>query len=157
MTKGPAGLPLVLIVERDHNVRELQSLFLNRGGYAVTFVDDGETALDHARRLSPALLVTEILIPGVDGLTLCRRVRGDVTLRDLPVLVFSILAAGVRAREAGATAFLRKSVVESTFLREVASAIATRSLSMMEQPWPRLSHQNDATPAGQRKEILSRG
>jgi CheY-like chemotaxis protein len=101
--------------------------------------------------------VTEILIPGVDGLTLCRRVRDDVTLRDLPVLVFSILAAGTRAREAGATAFLRKPVVESTFLREVAGAIATRTLSMMEQPWPRLSRPNDATPAEQEQRMPSRG
>jgi CheY-like chemotaxis protein len=101
--------------------------------------------------------VTEILIPGVDGLTVRRRVRDDVTLRDLPVLVFSILAAGTRAREAGATAFLRKPVVESTFLREVASAIATRALSMMEQPWPRLSRPNDDTSAGQKQEISSRG
>ena len=149
--------PLMLIAERDANIRELQSLFLNRGGYAVEFADDGQMALDHARRMKPALLVTEILIPGVDGLTLCRRVRDDVTLRDLPVLVFSILSAGTRAREAGATSFLRKPVLESTFLREVASAIATRSLSMMEQPWPRLSRPIDDTPAERLKEKPSSG
>ena len=157
MTTDSPARRLVLIAERDNNVRELQSLFLNRGGYAVEFVDDGQMALDHARRLSPALLVTEILIPGVDGLTLCRRVRDDVRLRDLPVLVFSILAAGTRAREAGATAFLRKPVVESTFLREVASAIATRALSMMEQPWPRLSRPNDDTSSEQKKGMPSSG
>jgi CheY-like chemotaxis protein len=149
--------PVILIAERDNNVRELQSLFLNRAGYVVEFADDGQMAIDYARRIAPALLVTEILLPGVDGLTLCRRVRDDVGLRDLPVLVFSILAAGTRAREAGATAFLRKPVVESTFLREVASAIATRGLSMMEQPWPRLSRPNDGTPAGQMTGIPSSG
>ena len=157
MTASQPSRPLVLIAERDPNVRELQSLFLTRGGYAVEFVDDGQMALDHARRLKPALLVVEILIPGLDGLTLCRRVRDDVTLRDLPVLVFSILAAGTRAREAGATSFLRKPVIESTFLREVASAIATRSLSMMEQPWPRLSRPTDDTPAERQKEKPSSG
>jgi CheY-like chemotaxis protein len=157
MTNDHRLRQLVLVAERDKNVRDLQTLFLNRGGYGVEFVDDGEMALDYARRMAPALLVTEILIPGVDGLTLCRRIRDDVTLRDMPVLVFSILAAGTRAREAGATAFLRKPVVESTFLREVASAIATRSLSMMEQPWPRLSRPNDATPAEQKREMPSSG
>jgi FixJ family two-component response regulator len=60
-------------------------------------------------------------------------VRANPALCDLPVLVFSILAAGTRASEAGATAFLRKPLVESTFLAEVAAAIATRVPSMMEQ------------------------
>jgi CheY-like chemotaxis protein len=125
--------PIILIAERDANVREFQALFLNRGGYAVEFADDGQLALDQARLLAPALLVTEILIPRIDGLTLCRRVRNDLMLMHMPVLVFSILAAGTRAHEAGATAFLRKPLIESTFLAEVASAIATRVPSMVEQ------------------------
>jgi two-component system response regulator MprA len=124
---------VILIAERDPNVRELQSLFLKRAGYVVEFVDDGQLALDRARIVSPGLLVTEILVPKVDGLALCRQVRADPALCDLPVLVFSILAAGARAREAGATGFLRKPLVESSFLAEVARAIATRVPSMMEQ------------------------
>ena len=129
----PAIPPVILIAERDPNVREFQALFLTRAGYAVEFVDDGQLALDRVAVLAPALLVTEILIPRVDGLTLCRRVRADPALSDLPVLVFSILAAGIRANEAGATAFLRKPLVEATFLAEVAHAVATRAPSMMEQ------------------------
>ena len=124
---------VVLIAERDASVRELQSLFLERAGYVVEFADDGQLALDRVRGLAPALLVTEILIPKLDGLTLCRRIRADETLRDLPVFVFSILAAGTRAREAGASGFLRKPLVESTFVAEVARAIATRLPSLMEQ------------------------
>lgn len=128
-----AGLePIIVIAERDPHVREFQALFLSRAGYAVEFADDGQMALDRASLIVPALLVTEILIPKVDGLTLCRLVRADALLADLPLLVFSILAAGTRAREAGATAFLRKPLVESTFLAEVAGAIATRTPSLME-------------------------
>jgi CheY-like chemotaxis protein len=145
MAVEQAARRIILIAERDANVRELQLLFLNRAGYGVEFADDGQMALDHARVIDPALIVTEILIPKIDGLTLCRRIRDDVALRDVPVLVFSILAAGTRAREAGATAFLRKPVVESTFLAQVASAIETRVPSMMEQQWPRLSPPNAAT------------
>jgi CheY-like chemotaxis protein len=133
MPTDRAARPVILIAERDANVREFQSLFLDRAGYAVEFADDGQLALDRALLVGPALLVTEILIPKVDGLTLCRKVRAHPMISDLPVLVFSILAAGARAREAGATAFLRKPLVESTFLGEVATAIATRVPSMMEQ------------------------
>jgi CheY-like chemotaxis protein len=129
----PFVAPVVLIAERDLNVRELQTLFLSRAGYRVEFADDGQCAVERAGLITPALLITEILIPRVDGLTLCRLVRANPALRELPVLVFSILAAGTRAREAGATAFLRKPLIESTFLAEVARAIATRAPSLMEQ------------------------
>jgi two-component system response regulator BaeR len=110
---------LILIVERDRTVRELQLFFLNRAGFTVEFADDGRCALDRVRRDPPALLITEILIPKLDGLTLCRLVRSDAALADVPVIVFSILAAAARATDAGAAAFLRKPLVESTFLAAI--------------------------------------
>jgi CheY-like chemotaxis protein len=133
MPTSPPARPVILIAERDANVRELQSLFLERAGYAVEFADDGEIALDRAAVLGPALLITEILVPKVDGLALCRLVRAHPAIGDVPVLVFSILAAAMRAHEAGATAFLRKPLIESTFIAEVARAVATRGPSLMEQ------------------------
>jgi DNA-binding response OmpR family regulator len=110
---------LILIVERDRTVRELQLFFLNRAGFTVEFADDGRCALDRVRREPPTLLITEILIPKLDGLTLCRLVRSDAALADVPVIVFSILAAAARAMDAGAAAFLRKPLVESTFLAAI--------------------------------------
>jgi CheY-like chemotaxis protein len=110
---------LILIVERDRTVRELQLFFLNRAGFTVEFADDGRCALDRVRREPPTLLITEILIPKLDGLTLCRLVRSDAALPDVPVIVFSILAAAARATDAGAAAFLRKPLVESTFLAAI--------------------------------------
>jgi CheY-like chemotaxis protein len=110
---------VILIVERDQHVRELQSFFLNKAGFSVEFAEDGQCALDRVRRAAPALLITEILIPRIDGLTLCRLIRSDATVADVPVIVFSILAAGARANDAGAAAFLRKPLVESTFLAAI--------------------------------------
>lgn len=110
---------MILIVERDRTVRELQSFFLNRAGFVVEFADDGQCALDRVRRDPPTLLITEILIPKIDGLTLCRLVRNDAAIERVPVIVFSILAAAARADDAGAAAFLRKPLVESTFLAAI--------------------------------------
>src|SRR4051812_30479027 len=90
--------PVVLIAELDQNVRALQSFFLERAGYTVVFAADGESALAQASTLCPALVVTEILIPALDGLALCRRIREDARTRDIPVLVFSILTAASRAK-----------------------------------------------------------
>ena len=123
----------LLIAERDQNVRELQQHFLGKAGFAVEFVDDGQAAFEHAQVTRPALIVTEILLPKLDGLALCRRLREDPHTRDIPVIVFSILAASARASEAGATAFLRKPLVESTFVAAVQELIAVRPTGVMEE------------------------
>lgn len=126
---------LVLIAERDPQVRELERFFLERVAFIVEFADDGPAALERARLILPALVVTEILLPGLDGLTLCRRLRDDPLTSDIPVLVFSMLAAVARAAEAGARAFLRKPLVEKTFISAVHNAIATQPTGIMEQQW----------------------
>jgi CheY-like chemotaxis protein len=122
------GRPAVLIAERDRNVRELQSFFLSAAGFAVEFADDGQSALERVRLDRPALVITEILIPKIDGLTLCRLIRNDPAISDVPVIVFSILAAAARATDAGATAFLRKPLVESTFLAVINGAMMNANI-----------------------------
>ena len=126
---------IVLIAERDQNVRALQTFFLGGAGFAAEFADDGEAALERARFAPPALIVTEILIPRIDGLTLCRRLREDPATRHVPVMIFSILAAAARASDAGARAFLRKPIVESTFVAAVRLAISAQPSDTMEQQW----------------------
>jgi CheY-like chemotaxis protein len=74
----------------------------------------------------PELIVTEILITPIDGLTLCRQLRENEVTAGIPVLVFSILSAESRATEAGAQAFLRKPIVESTFIGAVMSLMAAQ-------------------------------
>lgn len=128
---GADGKVVILIAERDRNVRELQLFFLNNAGFAVEFSDDGQSALNRIRLDPPALLITEILIPKIDGLTLCRLIRGDAALSDVPVVVFSILAAAVRANDAGAAAFLRKPIVESTFLAAINGVMMTNTAAVV--------------------------
>jgi CheY-like chemotaxis protein len=127
---------VVLIAERDRTVRELQEYFLVKAGLAVEFADDGEAALQRARLSPPALVVTEILIPRLDGLALCRRLREDPLTRHVPVVVFSILAAAARAGEAGASVFLRKPLVESVFVAAVQDLIAPPPSAALEEPCP---------------------
>ena len=126
---------VLLIAERDPSVRELQRHFLEKAGFALDFADDGEAALERAREARPSLIVTEILIPRLDGLALCRRLKEDPLTRDIPVIVFSILAAAARAEEAGASAFLRKPFVETAFLEKVRELIAAQPTGAREEQW----------------------
>ena len=124
---------MILIAERDQNVRSLQEHFLSRAGFRVEFVNDGQAALDRVVLAPPALVITEILIPGLDGLTLCRRLRDDAATRHIPVVIFSILAAAARAKEAGAVAFLRKPIVETAFVATIQDALAAHPTESRKQ------------------------
>jgi two-component system response regulator MprA len=106
-------------VEHDPHIRELESYFLDQAGYVVQFVDDGAQALEVARALEPSIILTEILVPGLDGLALCRQLKAAPETRRIPVVVFSMLAAETRAREAGADAFLRKPLAEHRLVQVV--------------------------------------
>jgi len=126
---------VVLIAERDRTVRELQEHFLREAGFVAEFVDDGVSALAQARLILPIAVVTEIMIPQMDGLTLCRRLGDDPITRDIPVVVFSILSAAARAEDAGAKAFLRKPIVGSVFIATLEQLIAAQPNAAKEQQW----------------------
>jgi two-component system response regulator MprA len=120
---GADGGALILVVERDPHVRELEAFFLKEAGFAVEFADDGATALERARKLRPRLVITEILVPRLDGLALCRELKADPQTQGITVLIFSVLSASVRAREAGADAYLRKPLAEQRLVETVRRLI----------------------------------
>jgi CheY-like chemotaxis protein len=121
-----AGTAVILVVERDPHVRELEGYFLREAGFAVEFAQDGEEALILVRSTRPDLVITEVLVPRVDGLAVCRRIKEDPATAATVVLVFSILAAEGRAREAGADAYLRKPLSERSLLETVQELLAAR-------------------------------
>jgi DNA-binding response OmpR family regulator len=123
----PGGRAVILVVERDPHVRDLEQFFLNEAGYGVEFAADGLAALAMTRTLAPHIVITEILVPKLDGLALCRAIKEDPALCHTAVLVFSILSAHARAEEAGADAFLTKPLAERRLVETVRALIATRA------------------------------
>jgi CheY-like chemotaxis protein len=115
---------LILVVERNPAVQELEKFFLEKAGYHVEFASDGLTALELAKQLCPVILVTEALVPRLDGLSLSRRLKGDPNTCDIIVLVVSHLQAEERAREAGADAFLYKPLAAERLVNVVEQLIA---------------------------------
>jgi DNA-binding response OmpR family regulator len=121
------GSAVILCVERDPFVRDLESYFLTEAGFSVTFAEDGLQALHLARELHPTIVITEILVPKLDGLALCRRLKSDPATQDIAVLVFSLLAAERRARDAGADAFLNKPLSAQGLKDAVRALLARRA------------------------------
>jgi len=118
---------IILVVERDPHIRALEAFFLGEAGFGVEFAADGVAALQMAREMKPDIIITEVLVPKLDGLALCRAVRKEAALRNTIVLVFSILAAATRAREAGADAFLMKPLAEQRLIQTVRELLAQRA------------------------------
>ena len=115
---------LILVVERNPAVQKLERFFLEQAGYAVEFASDGLIALQRARELKPELLIAEILVPQLDGLSLCRAIKADRSTAQTLVLIFSHLHAEDRALDAGADAYLMKPLNEDLLIQTVQKLVS---------------------------------
>ena len=98
----------VLVVEDDANVAEVLTRYLRREGYEVTCLDDGLAALELALAKPPDLAVLDIMLPGMTGLELCRRLRAEM---DVPIIMLTALgeeADRVVGLELGADDYVTK-------------------------------------------------
>jgi DNA-binding response OmpR family regulator len=81
--------PRVLVVEDEPNIRELVCLHLGLEGYSCEGVGDGREALKRAEHDRYDLLVLDVMIPGLDGLSLCRAVRNGKVNHDVPIMMLT--------------------------------------------------------------------
>jgi two-component system phosphate regulon response regulator PhoB len=77
----------ILVVEDEEDIAELVEYNLLKNGYGTTVVSSGEDALRTARRESPDLVLLDVMLPGIDGLEVCRRLKGEPSTRDIPVVM----------------------------------------------------------------------
>ncbi len=79
----------ILVVEDDRDISELIRYNLQREGYDVSAVFDGLNAYEYALRLKPDLILLDLMIPEMDGMEVCRRLKSDETLRRIPVIMLT--------------------------------------------------------------------
>ena len=79
----------ILVVDDDHTVREVVVSYLRAGGHQVTDVEDGEQALKLMREEPADLVVLDLMLPGIDGLEVCRRLRAAPEWAALPVVMLT--------------------------------------------------------------------
>jgi CheY-like chemotaxis protein len=104
--------PLVLLVEDDREGRMMYAHWLADAGFRVEQAHNGLQALERAFDLLPAVIVTDLHIPGIDGYELTRRLRADVRTRGIPILAVTgygpFTQDPSRANRAGCDAILSK-------------------------------------------------
>jgi len=85
--------PLVMVIEDEKEIRDLVRYNLERAGFRVAAVGDGEQGLERLFASRPDLLVLDLMLPGRNGLEILREVRGEAMTRDLPVIVLTARSA----------------------------------------------------------------
>jgi len=79
----------VLVIEDDPDIVEVVRYNLEREGFRVLDARDGERGLDQARRAEPDLILLDLMLPGIDGLEVCRRLRAADETRAVPVVILT--------------------------------------------------------------------
>jgi len=114
----------VLIVDDEPHMARLAALILEKkAGYQVLTAQSAPQALAILEHEKPALLLCDIMMPEMDGLTLLRKIRADPRTAELPVIIFTVKGRPqdrLDAAEAGANGYLTKPFSSSQVLAEVA-------------------------------------
>ena len=134
MSMDPSRMGLHVVVAEDSPTQaELLRQTLSDEGYLVTVASNGVQALDAARALKPAVVITDVVMPDMDGYQLCRAVKADASLRDIPVMVVTSLSQIddiVMALESGADNFIRKPFEAKALLARLDFLLANRKLRL---------------------------
>lgn len=116
----------ILLVEDQLDFLAIHKMYLERHGYRVLAAEDGREALRFARQHQPHVILMDLSLPYVDGLTATRELKMDPSTATIPVVMLTAHgygSAGRRAKEAGCSGFLAKPCDPQRVLNEVQRLI----------------------------------
>ena len=123
----------IIVTAEDHDdIRMVTARCLQRAGHTVVATADGAQALDAVRRHRPDIVITDVDMPRLTGLQLCRAIRDDPDLQALPVMLVSgsIHPDDPRAVDAGATDILPKPFTPRDLLTRITALLCGRPASL---------------------------
>ena len=108
MTKRPKS---ILVIEDEPDIREIIEFNLTKFNYNVLLANNGEKGLKQARSDEPDLILLDLMLPGIQGLDVCRIIKSDENLKNTPIIILSALGQEqdiIKGLEAGADDYVNK-------------------------------------------------
>jgi CheY-like chemotaxis protein len=119
----------VLIVDDTNTLRSLVQIYLLAHGWEFVEAQDGAEGLEKTRAARPDVVISDVRMPVMDGFELCAAIRSDPALRDIPVVLLTMLGdeeSRARGQLVGASAFLTKPISPDTLRDAVRAAVAAK-------------------------------
>jgi len=101
----------ILIVEDEESLLKLESILLTSKGYLVTACSEGFAALEELPRNRPDIVILDVMLPGMDGFEVCRKIKSDPEYATIPVIMLTARKNSQdmeRGLQAGADAYITK-------------------------------------------------
>tara|TARA_B100000575_G_C23072200_1_gene617617 strand:- start:286 stop:987 length:702 start_codon:yes stop_codon:yes gene_type:complete len=124
----------ILVVEDDLDIRELMSFNLANEGHQVFEANDGEVGIDKARNNNPDLILLDLMLPGIQGLDVCRIIKSDQETKEIPIIMVTALGQEediVKGLETGADDYITKPFSIKVLIARV-NAVLKRSIEVGE-------------------------
>ena len=121
----------VLVVDDEPLTRNLLRLMLEPAGYRVAGAGDGIEALEKAKELNPDIMILDVMMPAMDGITVCKTIRDDQEIAGLPIIMLSGKVhreAVLEGLEAGANRYLAKPMSRTGLLQEMREVLDEMAL-----------------------------
>lgn len=118
--------PLVLLVDDNEGNRDLMELHLEGLPVRCVVASDGQSALESIAQDRPDLIMLDVMMPKMSGFEVCRAIKGDESLRDIPVVMVTALDSVVdqdRAKSEGADGYMVKPIDRDELRAEVCSRL----------------------------------
>ena len=135
-TPSANSLVEILIAEDSPTQAERLRHILQKGGYRVTHAANGRLALEAAQRQKPTIIISDVVMPEMDGYELCRRVKADASLRDIPLILVTTMSDPgdvMRGLECCADNFILKPYDEGYLLGRVQFVLLNRQVLQTER------------------------
>lgn len=122
----------ILIVEDEESLLKLESILLTSRGYKVRGVPDGASALKEIAENRPDLVLLDIMMPGIDGFEVCRRIKEDPFTSSIPVIMLTAKKSSAdqaRGVQVGADAYVTKPFKSIKIIEVIEGLLAKRAIS----------------------------
>ena len=123
------GRKTILIIEDDSDIRTIIAFNLKKESFNSIEANNGEIGLEKARQIVPDLILIDIMLPGIQGLDVCRIIKSDNNTKNIPIILISALGQEeniVNGLEAGADDYITKPFSNKIFLARIKSVLRRR-------------------------------